>query len=792
MNAAALGLTLRRSWRGFRAGWARWSAIVVLLTVGLGVVVGLVTSATATLSGIDEGARAGQLADGTVITEIPLTPAQMAAASEVGARIVPTPYVDVAGRSADEDTTVRAFRSDQAVSRPTLDAGALPGGSDEVMVEKQHAAAHRLRVGDLVTVDGRTLRISGIGSLPDYTLASPQLGQTSDPARFALMVVTRGTYDQLAASHPREVVAAYGYVLEGATHDQLRKHLRQITLEPSRASNPYVAQALAAARQAGVPLSYPAMSLFLPVDDNPRITGAITDARTTMLVTLVTTVLVMLLVAYVLAEFSRDRIVRDAVVIGTQSALGTSAGALMRFYLVLPLVVTTLGSALGAVLGRALAPYLGIITDYYSFPTVPVEPSALLVATAVSGPVGLVALVNVLVLRAALDRPTQELLRPQVSAGPSMPLRLDFLPFMTTFRLRQALRSLGSYLLIVTGLFLCVLLLVFGLGIRSAMDAYLARAGADLTFADTYTLRFPDLTAVPAGAHAAVAVPLTVLGDDGQPGTTLTVLGVPDNNPYFPAPAGALGRYELVLSRTAAHKYRLGVGDTITLRDSSELNWSFRVVGIADYTATAFGFTTPAHARALVDPGVLVAAERMSAAGGDASMPYYNVLLSDHPLDLDPDRVLSHSTREEMLGGVVKFNVLLSRIVALVTWSSMLIMVVVLYVLIRMVVARQRYSISLLKALGYSDRQVGRLYLDNYLWLVAGSVAVAVPVAVAIMSQVWRLMTVHLPIGIQFLVTPRDVALMAGLALASYAVVRLVTSRDTRSVPVTEVLKVRE
>jgi hypothetical protein len=53
-------------------------------------------------------------------------------------------------------------------------------------------------------------------------------------------------------------------------------------------------------------------------------------------------------------------------------------------------------------------------------------------------------------------------------------------------------------------------------------------------------------------------------------------------------------------------------------------------------------------------------------------------------------------------------------------------------------------------------------------------------------------MTVHLPIGIQFLVTPRDVALMAGLALASYAVVRLVTSRDTRSVPVTEVLKLRE
>lgn len=165
----------------------------------------------------------------------------------------------------------------------------------------------------------------------------------------------------------------------------------------------------------------------------------------------------------------------------------------------------------------------------------------------------------------------------------------------------------------------------------------------------------------------------------------------------------------------------------------------------------------------------------MGAADGGAVVPYHTALLADRPLDIDPDRVLTHSTREQMLGGVVKFNALLSRIVTLVTGSSMLIMVVVLYVLIRMVVARQRYSISLLKALGYSDRQVGRLYLDNYLWLVVGSVALAVPVSVAIMSEVWRLMTAHLPLGIPFLITPLDVAVMAGLALGAYAVVRSAT-----------------
>ncbi len=135
MNRDALALGLRRQWRGFRATWARWTAIAVLLTVGLGVVVGLLTSASATLGALERGAREGQLADGMVVTEIPLTEQQVADVEALGARIVPTPFVDVPGRTAGTDTTVRVLRADQALSRPTLDAGVLPSADDEGMVE---------------------------------------------------------------------------------------------------------------------------------------------------------------------------------------------------------------------------------------------------------------------------------------------------------------------------------------------------------------------------------------------------------------------------------------------------------------------------------------------------------------------------------------------------------------------------------------------------------------------------------------------------------------------------------
>ena len=218
------------------------------------------------------------------------------------------------------------------------------------------------------------------------------------------------------------------------------------------------------------------------------------------------------------------------MVIGTQSAHGTSERALLAHYLVLPLAVTLAGSLLGLLLGRALAPFLGLVTDYYSFPAAPVEPTPLVALLSIMTPVTLVMAVNALVIRSALGRPTQELLRPQPAGGPGLPVRLDRLPFVSMFRLRQALRTPGSYLLIAAGTFLCILLLVFGLGMRSSMDTYLTRAEDELLFHDFYTLRFPDLAAVPPGGHEAVAVPLRVVGADGRPGESLTVLGVPSND----------------------------------------------------------------------------------------------------------------------------------------------------------------------------------------------------------------------------------------------------------------------
>lgn len=804
-------LTARRSWRAFRASWARWVAILVLLVCGLGVMVGLVSASLTTLRGIELGRTAGHLADGGFSTEAPLTPDQRQQVEALGVRVESLPYVDVPGTSAGMATEVRVLGTGRDLNRPVLDRGRLPANEREVVVERLHAEARGLLPGDPMVVGGQGVTISGLGSFPDYALASPHMGSTADPDAFALVAMAPGAADRLALQHADTAVSAYGYAFDPEPRDdrareaanaQVRRTLLEMPLDPGQTDNPLVARALDSADEAGVPVHYPVLGEFTASEDNPRITSAVTDSRLTMNVTLVSAVLVMVLVAYVLTEFSRDRMSRESTVIGAWSAMGMAPGQVLRHYLVLPMAVTAIGALLGTALGHLLAPDLDLVTGYYSVPQVPARVTPLVATVGIGLPLGVVLLVHVWVLGRQLDQPVHALLRPPTSSGPALPLRLARLPFITMFRIRQAARAWASYALIGAGLFMSILLLVFGLGMRSSMDGYLSGAQEDLRFGHFYTLQFPDLAAVPEGATPAVAVPLTLL-EEGTPREQVTVLGIAPDNPYFEADVAGLGPHEVVLASGAATKYRVGVGDRIVLADGQSANWGFDVVGIADYGTGAFAFTSPAHAEALLEPGVAVTSAWM--ASGSSRRPadpagtlppdtvaYYNALFSDEALGLDPARLASHSTRGEMLSGVEVFTMMMGTIVNLTTAVAMLILVIVLYVLIRMVVARQRYSISLVKALGYSPREVDRLYLDNYFWLVVGVVAVALPTSVAVMGRVWRMLTSHVVVGIPFVLTWRDQVLVIVLALVAYALVRVATASETRAVSVVEILKFRE
>jgi len=86
---------------------------------------------------------------------------------------------------------------------------------------------------------------------------------------------------------------------------------------------------------------------FVTAEDNPRIGASADDQKINISAGLVFGVILIVLFAYVISVFTVHSIEKESSIIGTLYALGVARCELMRHYLMLPVVVTTLAGILG-------------------------------------------------------------------------------------------------------------------------------------------------------------------------------------------------------------------------------------------------------------------------------------------------------------------------------------------------------------------------------------------------------------------------------------------------------------
>ena len=124
--------------------------------------------------------------------------------------------------------------------------------------------------------------------------------------------------------------------------------------------------------------------------------------------------------------------------------------------------------------------------------------------------------------------------------------------------------------------------------------------------------------------------------------------------------------------------------------------------------------------------------------------------------------------------------------------ASTIMTILVVVLLMRMVVDKEAYAISLMKALGYDEREVGRLYLGNYLVVILASLALGIPLSYLVMRPIWLRMISTQPTAFRFALDPASAAIIVALVLACYALARFMGARRLAGVDLGEALKDRE
>lgn len=518
------------------------------------------------------------------------------------------------------------------------------------------------------------------------------------------------------------------------------------------------------------------LTLFVKAEDNPRIRASSEDQVINKVGGIIAGVIVMILFTYVISVFVIHGIEKESSIIGALYALGVKRRELMAHYLVLPVVVTALAGCIGT--AAAFSPagvdvQMQDCFEYFSIPQMQtVYPAYLLVYGIVMPPV-VAAVVNCVVIYSRLSKPVLHLIRNEQKGGKVSRLNLGNMGFVGRFRIRQMLREARTALTVLFGMFVCLIILML------AMDCYVMCFHVsednkkDTKFEYMYTYKYPQ-EEVPEGGEAAFSrgFKKELLGNNMD----ILLMGVRRENPYFDVtPPEGMNR--VVISSAMAERYKLSEGDTLVMTDEEEgRDYAFTVDGIAEYSTSFYVFMELDSMRELFDTGE----------------DYYNVVFSDHELDIPAGRLYATTTKEEIARSSSVFVDMMMPMVSTLTIVSALIFCVVMYLMMKVMIDRSAFHISLIRIFGYRKKEVKKLYLNGNFYIVAVGAAICIPLAKAVMDAMYPALVSNVTCGMNLQFSWLLYLGIYGAVIVFYLLVNQLLVRRLEKMVPAEVLKNRE
>lgn len=830
----------KRIWRDFKSNLPRYLALSLLIILAMYLVVSLVGAAETIIRGSENADSRQCVEDGDFSLFVPMKDEEMEDLEADGVTIEPQFYMDY---EIDEDHTLRIFANRDEINRIDLVKGTLAEKGNELVVERQFAEKNDISVGDVITFGGREFTVTGIGTTPDYDNVLKSLGDTGcDCLHFGTGFVAADVYDTLRAEGKsiKSEEYYYAYRLNGAmTDDELKDRLEELEFTSGDVENPFfqeywdrtmgkkddltdgIQELLDGAKELkelksfddgiieytdgtkeaedgsdelldGIQelkdetddmiddiFSEDAQNLmtFVKAGDNARIQAASGDSKLYRSVGTIAGAILLILLSYVLSVFVVHSIDQESAVIGALYALGVKRKNLMAHYVTLPTVITFVSGLIGTLLGYSS---LGVpiqmqdCYNYYSLPDLDVIYMPYLFIYGIVVPPVISIIVNSLVIRKRLSKPVLTMIRNEQKVGNGKDIKLENMSFMNLFKIRQMLRESRTGFTVVFGMFVSLLLAMMSLEIYT----YCANVNRDYVndtkYEYMYTYKYPT-EEVPEGGYEAYAKTLKkkIYGYNFD----ITVMGLTENNPFFDVDLSDSSS-KVAISSSIAYKYGLDVGDTLTLKDDeADKIYAFEIASVAQYAPSFMVFMPYDKALELFDE----------------PEDYFNVVFSDHALDVETGRLYATTTKTDVKKAAGIFSDIMQGMILTIGGVSVLIFIVVMYLMMKVMIDRSSFNIALIKIFGYRNKEVKKMYLDGNFYIITIGSLISIPLTKWIMDVAYEPAFVpNIACGIdKSFPFWMYLAIFAGILILYFIINHLLIRRIRKMVPA-EVLKNRE
>lgn len=528
---------------------------------------------------------------------------------------------------------------------------------------------------------------------------------------------------------------------------------------------------------------------------NIRINDAIDDSQIGKQAALVCGVFLIILLVYMLSIFASGTIEQERPIIGTLYALGYSRGEILSHYIKIPMLVSAMGAIVGTAAGFMLTGQMAASSaSLYSFPKMNHIFPKYLIAYGIGLPTVFSYLVNRLVLSRKLNTTPLKMMREAPRRSRGLNIKLSGMSFAAKYRIRQFLRELGGNITLFFGVTVALLLIMFSLACYGSINSYINGITDDIKFNYMYVLRNP-VNELPQNSCVGYTRGFYVDYPMGGGEMEVTLLGVNFDNPYFDfAPYLSEDSDKIYMSDSVRIKFGYKTGDRVILRDNAEDKfYAFEVAGEVKYGNGLYFFMNStamrkAFGHEYADKEKLKTGERLPSD----DKYYYNTVFSNEKMKFGHNMLMAEVSKADMKSGAEKFMTLMWSMILMLIGVSVIIFIAVMYLLMKLEIDRSSFSVSLLKALGYSEKTVNSFYIGSSFYVTLAAIVIGLPICRKIVDVAYPFCVSNVNAGFPPVVSPLQYLIIAAIAVLSYFATRTMLVRYLNKINVTEILKNRE
>lgn len=656
--------------------------------------------------------------------------------------------------SEDDQSVIRFYINRKDIDKVDVMEGRLAEDINEIAIDRMYAVNNNIKVGDTINAGGRILKVTGYVALSDYScLFSDNSDTMFDSVKFGVGVVSESCFEAYDDTHIHYV---YSWKYDNEPADDIEEKEMADDFMKVISNNAILTNYIP---------GYLNQAIHFTGDD-------IGSDRAMMIVLLYVVIVIM---AFVFAVTTNNTIFKEANVIGTLRASGYTRGELLAHYILLPIIVTIIGALVGNILGYTVFKNIFINAYYESYSlttyTTLWNAKAFLLTTIV--PFVIMVVINVLIIGYRLRLSPLKFLRKDLAVRKKKKaLRLPGFKFFNRFRLRIIIQNMPNYITLFIGILFANILLIFGLMMSPLLAHYQNEIQDKLIAQHQYVLKVPvEVDNDEAEKYCAK----TLSTIDGRlKSEDVLIYGAANNSRYIDINSNELKPGEVYVSNGYAEKFRINKGDKITLKEKYEdKEYTFTVKGMYDYPSSFAIFMSDDYFKDIFDK----------------AEDYYSGYLSSEKLDIDEKYVATEITLDDLTKVSRQLDRSMGTSFELVKIFAVVLFAVLMFLLTKLIVEKNSTSISMVKILGYSNREISRLYVTSTTIVVVISVIINIMLSVVIMNWLFRVFMEQMSGWISCYYAPYVFVLMFVLNVGVYALISIFMMYKIKKIPMDEALK---